>query len=190
MEPSLFWAMILILLGLVLVVLEIFIPSGGILGFLAVSAVVAGVVMSFYAGGSQSGMLFLAGSIVALPVAIVLAFKYLPYTPVGRMLMLGSPKRDDVLPEKDGRDELEELIGRFGTAKTKMLPSGAITLSGRTYEAVSEGMPIEMGQPVEVVLVRNMRLVVRLADRKPPDETDLSRPIDSLGLDSFDEPLA
>jgi hypothetical protein len=43
-----------------------------------------------------------------------------------------------------------------------MLPSGLIRIDGRSYDASSEGMPIEAGQRVKVVDVQTNRLVVRL----------------------------
>jgi hypothetical protein len=46
---------------------------------------------------------------------------------------------------------------------------------------------------VQVIEVRGTRVVVRPTDQppKPADDDDpLSRPIESLGLDSFEEPLS
>jgi membrane-bound serine protease (ClpP class) len=85
------------------------------------------------------------------------------------------------------------MIGKRGSAKTKMLPSGVVVIEGRTYDAVSEGMPIEAGQPIQVVAVRTNRIVVRSADSEQPPGEDsdvLSRPIDTVGPDPFEDPLA
>jgi hypothetical protein len=52
-------------------------------------------------------------------------------------------------------------------------------------------MPIEAGQAVRVIEVRGNRVVVRPADdAEPPAGDVLSQPIESLGLDSFEDPLA
>ena len=74
-----------------------------------------------------------------------------------------------------------------------MLPSGAVMVEGQTIDALSEGMPIEAGQRVRVIEVRGNRVVVRPADddeQPDPDDDVLSRPIESLGLDSLEDPLA
>ena len=42
-----------------------------------------------------------------------------------------------------------------------MLPSGMVVIDGKTYDAVSEGVPIEAEQTVLVVGVSTQRLVVR-----------------------------
>ena len=100
-----------------------------------------------------------------------------------------------MLPDTEEYRGLGELIGRRGTAKTKMLPSGTVLIDGRSYDAFSEGMPIEPNQTIQVVDVRTNRIVVRPAEGEPPPvdiETSndiLSQPIDSLGLNDIDEPL-
>jgi membrane-bound serine protease (ClpP class) len=191
------WAALLLAVGLGLIALEVFIPSGGILGFLAACAVVASVVVAFFSG-PQTGVAFLMISVVGMPLVVVAAIKYWPYTPMGRRMLLKGPSGDDVIP----RDEhLTALVGRYGTAKSLMLPSGAVTIDGRTVDAISEGMTIERGQPIRVIKVRGNRVFVRsvdpdevpedfATDEAPKDEKDdLSRPIESLGLDPFEDPL-
>ena len=42
-------------LGLALVSLEVFLPSGGILGFLSIASLLAGIVLAFYHRGPKSG---------------------------------------------------------------------------------------------------------------------------------------
>jgi hypothetical protein len=53
-------------------------------------------------------------------------------------------------------------------------------------------MPIEPGELVRVIEVRGSRVVVRPVEEgeTPPISDDvLSRPIDTLGIDPFDDPL-
>jgi membrane-bound serine protease (ClpP class) len=189
MEPWA-WAVLLIIAGVALVVLEVFIPSGGILGFLAVSALVAGVVMGFTQGPGV-GFAVLAGAVVGLPVAVILALKWWPQTPIGRRVLLGLRGSDEVLPDDPRRRGLKELEGRIGRAKSKMLPSGLIVIDGRKVDAVSEGMPIEPGQKVRVLHVRGNSVVVRPVPEDtpdgPPDES-LTQPVDTVVPDPFEEP--
>jgi membrane-bound ClpP family serine protease len=86
-------------------------------------------------------------------------------------------------------------VGKIGQAKSMMLPSGAVLVEGRTIDAVSEGMPIEPGQVVRVIEVRGTRVIVRPVEhgeeQQPRSAEDpLSRPIDTLGIDPFDDPLS
>jgi membrane-bound serine protease (ClpP class) len=187
------WALVFLAAGLALALLEVFVPSGGILGFLAASSIVAAVVMGFTDPHPWVGFVILGTAVVGLPSVVVLALHWWPHTPVGRRMLLGVRRREDVLPDSARQRSLKELVDRVGHAKSKMLPSGAITIDGRTIDAVSEGMPIDIGQRVRVVEVRGNRVVVRPVDDEAPSEEDpdpLARPIDSLGLDPFEDPPA
>jgi membrane-bound serine protease (ClpP class) len=197
MEP-LIWAALLLLLGMVLVLMEVFVPSAGILGFLSVTSILAGIGLAFYNGGLTIGFGFLFGTAILLPIVLALAFRWFPETPIGRRLLPALPTSAEVLPDNEERRVLRGLIGKVGQAKSPMLPSGAIVVEGRVINAVSEGLPIEAGTDVRVIEVRGARVVVRPLEAgesaAPPKQQQaddlLSRPIDSLGLDFPDDPLA
>jgi membrane-bound serine protease (ClpP class) len=187
-----YWALALLLLtlGLGLAMLEVFFPSGGILGFLCIASIVAAVVLGFKSG-SGVGTAILLTALFGLPAVVISALHWLPDTPFGRQLILKVPTSDDVLPVDDEKDSLKNLIGCVGQARCKMLPAGAVKIGGRTIDAVTEGMAVEQGQKVRVIQVRGNRVVVRPVDddELPPAadaEDPLSRPIDSLGLEPFD----
>jgi membrane-bound ClpP family serine protease len=182
------WAILLLVLGTGLVVLEIFFPSAGILGFLAAVSLLAAIVMGFYES-ALVGILILTGVVVGLPVVIVLGFKYWPKTAMGRRVLLMAPTSEDVLPDDPDKDFLKSLVGRVGRAKSKMLLSGVITIDGRTVDAVSESLPIEAGQAVRVVQVRGHGVVVRPVDEEPPAEPAVD-PLQRAYDDPFDIPPA
>lgn len=192
MDPIL-WAALLFLLGLVLVCAEVFIPSGGLLGFMSIASLVAGIFVAFYHRGAEVGLVFLILTALAVPAALSVAFRYWPQTPMGRRLLLQAPRADEVLPDSPQRQRLRQLVGKFGVAKSVMMPSGAVLVGGQQFDAVSEGQPIEAGQPIEVIEVHGNRVVVR-----PLDENDqgiasndiLAQPIESLGIEGLEDPLS
>jgi membrane-bound serine protease (ClpP class) len=190
MDP-LVWSSLLMLVGLTLVLVEVFVPSGGVLGLLSITSLVASIVLAFYHKGIEVGLIFLTVAAVMVPTALALAFRYWPYTPMGRRLLLDVRPGDELLPDTPQRRSLRELVGKLGVAKTLMLPSGAIVVEGRTFDALSEGMPIEAGQQVRVIEVRGNRVVVRAVDgeESPAGDDVLSQPIESLGIDSLEDPL-
>lgn len=186
------WMVLLLVLGLALTILEIFIPSFGILGFLAISSIIAAIVVAFMESPGV-GLVVLAGAIFGLPVVVVLSLRWWPRTPIGRRVLLTIPENDDVLPDSDKLRDLRRLIGQVGRAKSKMLPSGAVSINGRTIDAVSEGMPIDPGQPVRVIEVHGMTVTVQPVEEDAPrgePQDPLSRPIDSVGPDPFEDPPA
>jgi membrane-bound ClpP family serine protease len=190
MSPLVF-AAVLLFFALALAVLEMFVPSGGVLGVLAALAAAAGVVIAYYFGGVLAGTLFLGAVAIAVPVLLAVAVQVWPHTPIGRSVLIALPEsEEDVLPDDAERQRLKNLIGRRGTARSDMLPSGAVQIDKHVYDAVADGMAIDAGQAVQVVAVRMNCLVVRRAagvEDQPSSATDpLSQPIENLGLDPLD----
>jgi membrane-bound ClpP family serine protease len=185
------WSVLLLLLGLGLLVLEAFVPSGGVIGVLCVLSIVASIVVAFM-GGWQIGLLMLVLTMIIVPLILAAGIKWWPRTPIGRLIVLEPPAGDDaVLPDDWVYLKLKSLIGRRGVAKTKMLPSGIVVIDGESLDAVSEGMAIDPGQAVRVTAVRTNRIVVRLEEEVPgptPTTGDvLSQPAATLGLNTLDD---
>jgi len=197
MDP-LAWSICLLITAIKAIAIELFVPSGGLLGFLSAVAVLASVIVAFTAG-PRTGLLMLVVTIVVVPAVLASAVRWWPHTPIGRLMLVARPEHpDDVLPDTEEYRGLKSLIGKVGKSKSKMLPSGAIVIEGRTYDAVSEGMAIDAGVFVKVVAVKTNRIVVRATDQAmtsvPLSSSNeaadvLSQPIDSLGIEGFDEPL-
>jgi membrane-bound ClpP family serine protease len=193
MDP-LFWALILIGLALLVVFIELFIPSAGLLGILASGLAVASVVMAFRAS-FETGAMFLMAVLVAMPAVIYGMLKIWPHTPVGRRILLGELTPEQVLPPSI---HSLDLVGQIGVAKTKMLPSGIVMIDGEKYDAVSDGFPIDVDQPVIVTALRANRMYVQpyMAEVVDPRELPardrdlLAQPFEDLGLDTLDGPQA
>jgi membrane-bound ClpP family serine protease len=191
------WAIVLLVLGLALVFMEMFIPSGGALGTLAALCVIAAIVLAFYSS-PRDGMILLGAAVIGVPACVILAIKWWPSTPIGRRVLLKPPAPEEVVPDNPELRELRKLVGKVGRAKSLMLPSGAVLVDGRVIDATAEGMAVEAGQPVRVVEARGSMVVVRLIDEEEakaagevaaegaPSDDILSKPIDSLGLKPLD----
>lgn len=183
------WAVILLAIGLSLAIMEVFFPSGGLIGFLSAAAIIAAVTMAFQQG-SFVGLLVLSTTLLSVPAVVALALKLWPETAMGRRMLLKPPESAEILPDLPRQRQLKAMIGRIGEAKSTMLPSGAVAIDGHTIDALSEGVPIEIGQRVRVIEVRGNRVVVRPVDDEVPCDTEenpLARPIDSISPDPFGE---
>jgi membrane-bound ClpP family serine protease len=186
MEPWV-WALLLLTLGIGLAVMEVFFTSAGVLAVLSFISLMAAVVMGFYEGPVTGGLTVM-GVVVGLPTVVVLAFKYWPKTAMGRRVLLIAPTSDEVLPEHPNKEWLKSLIGRTDKAKSKLLLSGVITVDGRTVDAVSESMPVEVGQTVQVIQVRGLRVVVRPVTEDEPPAPPPTDPLQQTFEDPFDVP--
>jgi hypothetical protein len=108
-----------------------------------------------------------------------------------------------VLPIEEITGELRRLKGQIGKATTPLLPGGSVKVEGKIYNAVSEAEPIEAGELVLVVHVDGTRIIVRRVEegewdalaaerdkRESAPRDILSQPIEALGLESLEDPLA
>ena len=197
MIPPIVWSFLLFALGLILLLLEVFVPSAGILGFLSVTSVIAAIVLAFVYYDLWVGTSFLVVAVLGMPIALAVLMKWWPYTPIGRRILnLPPPDREDPSRDSWTVDPHADLLGKRGTARSLMLPSGSIIVDGHAYDAVSQGMVIEAGQTVEIIETKGNRIVVRPApEAAQPARRDegaddvLSRPVDELGLDALEDPL-
>ena len=158
---TLFWVVALLVLGLAVMVLEVFVPSGGILGFVSILALVSAVATAFLEQGTTAGMAALAVVVLAVPAVLSVAFRWFPETPLGRRVLPPAPEAADVLPDPERRRHLRDLIGHTGRTGSELLPWGSVEIDGESVEAMSEGGPLEVGIAIEVVGVQGTAVVVR-----------------------------
>lgn len=157
MESLLIWGLALIAAALVLVVVEVFVPSAGLIGIIAGVLGIVGVVCLF-----RYETLWGVGGLLALAVLAPLIFafglKLMPSTPMGRKLLFGESGEDPVKPNSD---ELSPLVGAVAEAVTDLRPVGSIMLDGRRVSASSEGTIIPAGTRVKIVAVDGPNIRVR-----------------------------
>jgi membrane-bound ClpP family serine protease len=167
------WSIVLLLAGMVFLTLEFFVPSAGVLGALAALSFCGAIFLAFLAGPAY-GIGVLLTVMVIVPASLFAAVRWWPETPMGRLILIPRPESpEEVLPETEGYRGLRMLIGKRGEAKSLMLPSGVVQIEHRAYDALSEGLTIEPGQPIVVVGVSMQRLIVRRDDS--PIRAELSQ---------------
>jgi membrane-bound ClpP family serine protease len=194
-DQTLIWAILLLLIGISCLVLEMFIPSGGLLGVMAALSIIAAIVLAFL-HGPLAGLAMTLTVTFMIPIMLAIAVKYWPETPLGRVILLRRPHgAEEVLPQTEAYRTINSLVGKRGVAKSVMLPSGVVNVDGKTYDAVSNGLPIEPGQKIRVIGVDTQRLVVRVDDEpfKEPVESAESAapaPLVESPLPGIEDPFA
>jgi membrane-bound ClpP family serine protease len=157
MNPYLFWAILCLALAALIFLMELLLPSGGLLGFIATSALVAGVVLLFKID-TTAGIIGAVVALIGLPVFAILAIRLWPHTPVFRWLVLKSPQR------ADGNTEEASLVEAVGTALTELRPVGTCLIAGKRYDCISEEGVIVSGTRVRVVSADPFQIKVRRED--------------------------
>src|SRR5262245_10173416 len=115
-------ALILIGAGLILLLAELFLPTGGILFVVALLAIAAGVALPFYYGDTSTGVFTLVGVAVVVPALAAIAIHYWPKTRMGRRLFQTGPEEDATVASMPVIAELEMLRGRIGRAVSPLRP--------------------------------------------------------------------
>jgi membrane-bound ClpP family serine protease len=177
----LFWPSVFLVLGLLLLILEVFIPSGG---FIGISSIFCLVLCLWYAFAQSLGLgvTFMVIDLVALPLTAGLAFSLWSRTPLGRRFFLKPPAPEEI--EVSHADHhLESLVGQVGRTLTPLRPCGHVEIDGHRTDALAEEGFLPAAATVRVLRVRSGQVVVRgISDpaQDPPDEitriTDLSEP--------------
>ncbi len=147
--------------GIVAIILEVFVPSAGIIGIAGVGSIIASVVIAYQRLGSLVGSIYLAVVLVLVPVFIVLYFRFFPRSPVGRWLISQDRQGPDKGYSSFTPEKYVDLIGKEGTSMTILRPAGMVRIDGQKYSAVTGGEFIDKDKSIKVVKVEGSRVVVR-----------------------------
>lgn len=166
MDPMLLWGLGLVALAVILLIVEIIVPSGGVIALTSGVVGIAGVVCLFMMqeNGTLWGISAALMLIIFFPASFAVWVKVMPGTAIGRRMM-GIPDEDESRVELDSErarlEELHALVGMTGTARSPLRPVGSIEIDGRVYQALAEGTAIERGQQVRVTQIVNAQIKVR-----------------------------
>lgn len=148
--------LLLMISGVVLLCVEVFVP-GGVLGAIGISLMIWGVIKGYRSLGPEQGTYLLFGVMIFFGIALFLWVRFFPRSPFGRWMSLGATAEGF----RAARDNLKELVGREGTARSPLRPAGVVDIDGRRVDVVTEGGMIAGGARVRVVEVEGNRVVVR-----------------------------
>lgn len=151
--------------GMLFLVLEVLIPSGGLLGIGSAVCLILGGYACFRQAGWDALLGY--GLIVAVlaPTTAIAAFAVLPKTPMGKAIILQSGPKQRREATETG---LAELLGARGVAATPLRPAGIAQVGDRRVDVVTRGQHLEAGDRLKVLKVEGNRVIVdRDADGPP-----------------------
>ncbi len=145
-------ALILIVIGVILLVAEIFIPSFGITGLIGIVSILAGVI--FTADTFVGGLLLF--TIILIVAVILMYIAYRIVSSVKSPLILKEAIEDEKPNEK-----LEFFLGKEGVALTPLRPSGTADFDGVRLDVLTRGDFIEKGSKVTVQEINGKKILVK-----------------------------
>jgi len=150
-------AIVLLVLGIILIVLEFFV-AGGILALLGSGAIIGALFLAGYDLKHMSLSISIA-FIVAIIAAVVL-YKWIgTERGIFKKIILRDRTTTDL--GYVSRAERTELIGQEGITVTPLRPAGTVVFDDERIDVVSEGGFVERNKRVTIVQVEGLRIVVR-----------------------------
>ena len=151
-------AVMCLIVGLGLMIAEMFTPGMGVPGLLGFVALAAAVVLR--ADSLASALITLALILVILGIAGVFVYRSFQKGALSRssiILTESIDKRSTSISDAGA----EALIGLEGECLTALRPSGNADFDGKKLDVVSDGAFIEKGSRVRIVQVEGLRILVK-----------------------------
>jgi membrane-bound ClpP family serine protease len=141
----------LIVLGLILILLELFVTPGFVTGLLGAIAWTYALYKIYAELGTTSGHLALGGLLLLLIACVIIAVK------------TGFWNKVSLHENIDGKvNEVPEVkIGDSGYTLSALRPSGKMAVNNMNIEVSTMGELIETGTQVEIIKIENNKITVK-----------------------------
>lgn len=158
-------AVLALAVALLLLVAEIFVPSGGVIGMLSLASLGASVWAAWLSWWGTSPALwwtYIASVLVLIPTTLGFAVRFFPNTSWGKKIIHEVPTLEEVTGFQKETEHLRSMIGKVGKTQTLLNPSGFVLVNEERHHCESQGMIIESQVDVEIIAVEGTRLVVKM----------------------------
>jgi membrane-bound serine protease (ClpP class) len=168
-----YWEILIFAAGVILLIVEIaFIPGFGFIGFLGLGLIVTGLVLMVIpphmtrtpadAGYLALSTAYLAGTLIAAIVLMVVLTKLLPRTPVIGAIYLGAPEPSSIAHAGGAMATAgKNLVGKIGVAHTALRPAGRAIIDDNLVDVTTRGDLIPEGARVEVIAQKGNAIIVK-----------------------------
>lgn len=143
---------LLIIIGLLIVLAEIFfVPGSTIVGVIGVALVLTGIIGAFYSLDQQTGFIVMGGTLAVLGIMTWLGFKTKTW------------QRFAVKSAIDGKaqDSLKFAVGQQGTTLTRCTPIGKAQFENGVEEVYSSNDYLDADIPVIIVRIHENKIIVK-----------------------------
>ncbi len=142
-------------IGILVIIAEIFIPSLGILTVIALAVLSYSLYIVFTSISTTAGVVFTGLDIILVPLIIFFGIKILAQSPLALKKELS--RQNGVVSQKE---KLEAYINMKGEAVTDLRPAGMAQINSQRVDVVTDGEYIDADTPVIVTGVAGNRIVV------------------------------
>ena len=147
------------LVGILVIIAEIILPSGGILSILASGLFGYSLYLVFTSISATAGMAFVIADLIIVPILVYVGIKFLAKSPVTLRTKL-SKEKGVTVQSADQND----YLGSLGLAITDLRPSGVAKIEDQRLDVVTRGEYLEKQTEIIVIAVRGNQIVVKQKD--------------------------
>lgn len=144
--------LVLIVFGIILVVLEILIIPGGIVGIVGAGCMAVAIYLTFKNYGETQGFITLIVSVIVLAGAIIYGFK----TNLWDKVSLNTAITGRVFEE----NEESVKVGDEGLALSALRPIGKGEFHGQVFEIRTLGGYVNAGEKVKISMIKENKIFV------------------------------
>jgi membrane-bound serine protease (ClpP class) len=153
--------LLLFLFGIMLLVVELFIPDFGLVGIVGFLMVAAGLFLNneriLESVLDVSLAIIISG--IATSVLLKKGYKFLPDR--SKLILDTSLNRERGYSSSQ---DYSAFLGMIGTATTTLRPAGKVTIDGVVLDVVSDGKIISEGKQIRVIQVEGVKITVKELD--------------------------
>jgi membrane-bound ClpP family serine protease len=148
---------VIFILGILLLILEVFIPNFGVAGVLGGLLLFGGIYLNYGDAGQSLFDLSIAG-IISVVLAIILLKKGYSFGNFKKLILEENiTKVGGYSSNKDYTD----YLGKKGISTTILRPAGKVAFDDTELDVLSSGEQIEPDTSVEVIKVEGSKIIVR-----------------------------
>ena len=147
---------ICVLAGVILLIVEAFMPGFGVPGISGIILLLAGVAMTWYDYGAMVGLGTTVAVLALVGVAISVSLKS---ASSGRLSKSDLILNDTETPPSENAD-MQLLVGKEGVVKNTLRPVGTAEFDCGKLHVTSDGEYVSEGQKVRIVRVEGTQIFV------------------------------
>ena len=147
---------ICVLAGVILLIVEAFMPGFGVPGISGIILLLAGVAMTWYEYGAMVGLGTTVAVLALVGVAISVSLKS---ASSGRLSKSDLILNDTETPPSENAD-MQLLVGKEGVVKNTLRPVGTAEFDCGQLHVTSDGEYVSEGQKVRIVRVEGTQIFV------------------------------
>lgn len=147
---------ICVLAGVILLIVEAFMPGFGVPGLSGIILLLAGVAMTWYEYGAMVGLGTTVAVLALVGVAISVSLKS---ASSGRLSKSDLILNDTETPPSENAD-MQLLVGKEGVVKNTLRPVGTAEFDCGKLHVTSDGEYVSEGQKVRIVRVEGTQIFV------------------------------